>query len=363
MGSVMLVKWLEARLEAAGVGDWPGLSRLVIAELALPVMVVPILTFVVAPHCHGLDRILVGATMLAILVNAATGVARKIHTAERLHRAEMGVTGALEAIDRASRATSAVLAVLRDQVTPALDKAFVGAVAMTKDRRLSASVRGRAAKIGKDGEGALSILRQIVEPPPVDAEVSEPEAAAAPALDAPPIVNLRAVAPLALAGPQSFEPAADDQPMPPQLVIGSTFRPVRPLRVLAAEHNGVHQLLLRTLLSQAGIEPEIVSVGAEAIEAWQREPWDLILLDMQMPDMDALGLARSFRAAESRLGWPYTPILAVSEKPTPRDLTAFAAAGMDGHVAKPIAAQTLLAAIEATIAAPAPMEMEMARVA
>lgn len=358
-----MVKSLEARLESAGIGDWPRLSRLVMAELALPALVVPILTFVVAPHCHGLDRMLVGATMLAILADAAIGIARKIHTAERLHRAEIGVTGAVAAIDRASRATSAVLAVLKDQVAPALDKTFAAAAAMTKDRRLSASVRGRVAKIGKDGQGALAILRHIVEPPHADTEVSEPEADSA--FDAPVVVALPAFAPLALAGPEALkvECAAADQSMQPQPLVAPVFRPARPLRVLVAEHNGVHQRLLQTLLSQAGIEPAFVSAGAEAIEAWQREPWDLILLDMHMPDTDGLGLVRSFRAAENQLGWFYTSILAMSGRPTPRDLTAFAAAGVDGHVAKPIVAHSLLAMIEATLAPPVPMELEIALVA
>ena len=65
-----MANWLEGRLRAAGLeAGWPGLSRLVAAELVLPILVVPILTLVVAPHCHGLDRVLVGATMLAVLAN------------------------------------------------------------------------------------------------------------------------------------------------------------------------------------------------------------------------------------------------------------------------------------------------------
>jgi len=359
----MVLKWLEARLEAAGVGDWPGLSRLVLAELILPLVVAPILMFGVVPHSQGADRALVGIATLAVLINAAAAVARKLRTAERLHRAEAGVTHALRAVDRASRATTAVLGVLKDQVAPALDKAFAAAEAMTKDRRLSPSVRGRAAKIGREGGAALAILRDIVEPPPAKAGVGEPDVRTT-ALSPSVVAALPGVR-LALAAPQAVEadggPSAS--PAPVECPAEPAFRPVRPLRVLAAEHDGACQLLLRTLMAEVGIEPEIVAEGAEALAAWRREPWDLILLDMQMPDVDGLALARSFRAVEARAGWSYTPILALTEKPTSRQRAQFAAAGVDGHLAKPIAASELFAAIAETIAAPAPMGLELARVA
>src|SRR5207253_2565427 len=53
------------------------------------------------------------------------------------------------------------------------------------------------------------------------------------------------------------------------------------LRVLAAEDNNVNQLVLKTLLHQAGVEPVIVENGRMAVEAWAREPWDVILMDIQ----------------------------------------------------------------------------------
>jgi signal transduction histidine kinase len=58
------------------------------------------------------------------------------------------------------------------------------------------------------------------------------------------------------------------------------------LRVLAAEDNAMNQLVLKTLLAQVGVEPELVSDGRQAVEAWERESWDLILMDVQMPIMD-----------------------------------------------------------------------------
>ena len=362
MGLVMLVRWLDARLEAAGVTDWPGLSRLVASELAAPAVVTPILAFVVAPHCQGLDRLLLGASLLAILANAAVGVARKLHTAERLHRAQVGVDAAMAAIDRARRATSAVLAALKDEVVPSLDETLAAAGAMTKDRRLSASVRGRAAKIQKACERALATLRDIVEPPHLETELYEPEQAptSRKGLD---IVALPGPTLLALASPLAVEVGPDAPAFPKFETLAPAFRTSRPLHVLVAEHDQTQEQLLRVLLGQIGIQPEIVSGRGELIEAWQREPWDLIVLDMQMPEVDGLAFARAFRKAEAQVRWAYTPILALADRPTARQIAAFGAAGMDGYVARPITASSLFAAIESTIEATGSMDVEMALVA
>jgi len=357
----MVLKWLEARLDAAGVGDWPGLSRLVLAELILPVVVAPILAFVVIPHCQGLDKALVGVATLAVLANAAVGVARKLHTAERLHRAEAGVAGAIAAVDQASRATTAVLMALNVEIVPALEGAFAAAQAMTKDRRLSPSVRGRAAKIMKTGEGALAALQKIAATPVTPPANRRPEAGPK-GLAGSRVVALPSKT-LALTGPQPEQAGEPARAKPAPFLVESVFRAPRPLRVLAAEHDIDQQQLLRTLLAEAGIEPEIVSDGAQVVEAWQREPWDLILLGMQMPDMDGLAVTRSFRAAESKLGWPYTPIVALTDKPTARQLSVFAAAGIDSHLARPITAHALFDAIEATFEVSAEMGLELARVA
>ena len=340
MGLVMLANWLEGRLRAAGLEDgWPGLARLVAAELVLPILVVPILTLVVAPHCHGLDRVLVGATMLAVLANSAVGIVRKFAAAERLGRTEAAVSGAMAAIDHASLVTTAVLAELREEVVPALEKTFAAAAAMAADRRSTAPVRRRMTKILTSGDAALATLRDLIEPPRAQASEPAPERIAA--LEGPPVADLPA-----LTGPAELP-----------------LRPVRPLHVLAAEHDGPQGQRLRSFLAQADFEPEVCSTGAETIEAWRRKPWDLILLDMQMPDVDGLAIVRTIRSAELKAGWPYTPIVTLAANAGVRDLAIYDAAGVDGHLAKPIDALSLFAAIEATISAPVPMDMELARVA
>jgi signal transduction histidine kinase/AmiR/NasT family two-component response regulator len=124
----------------------------------------------------------------------------------------------------------------------------------------------------------------------------------------------------------------------------------RGLKVLAAEDNAVNQLVLKTLLAHAGVEPVIVENGAEALEAWETEAWDLIFMDVAMPVMDgptAVGLIRQREAAAGR---PRTPIVALTANAMSHQIAGYLAAGMDGHVAKPIDAASLFAALQLALA-------------
>ncbi len=123
------------------------------------------------------------------------------------------------------------------------------------------------------------------------------------------------------------------------------------LRVLAAEDNDVNQLVLQTLLSQVGIEPTVVSDGAMAVAAWEREAWDIILMDIQMPTMDGVQATREIRRREAETGRARTPILAVTANAMVHQVAAYDAAGMDGVVSKPIEIARLFAAMEAALSA------------
>ncbi|MDB5429722.1 MAG: hypothetical protein JWP35_838 [Caulobacter sp.] len=109
-----------------------------------------------------------------------------------------------------------------------------------------------------------------------------------------------------------------------------------PVRVLAAEDNAVNQLVLRTLLQQFGIDPVIVGNGAEAVAAWEAEPWDLVLMDIQMPVMDGPTACHAIRAREAATGRARTPIIALTANAMSHQVADYARAGMDGVVAKPI---------------------------
>jgi signal transduction histidine kinase/AmiR/NasT family two-component response regulator len=123
----------------------------------------------------------------------------------------------------------------------------------------------------------------------------------------------------------------------------------RPLRILAAEDNAVNQLVLKTLLGQFGLEPVIVANGAEAVAAWERDDWDLILMDAQMPVMDGVTATREIRGREAEIGRRATPIIALTANAMGHQAEAYRAAGMNGLVAKPIQVAQLLQAIAAAV--------------
>ncbi len=127
----------------------------------------------------------------------------------------------------------------------------------------------------------------------------------------------------------------------------------RPLRILAAEDNKTNQLVLSTILDIFGADVTIVDNGRLAVEAARSSPFDVILMDIQMPEMDGLAATRAIRAEEVRTGRPRTPILAVSANVMDHQVAEYLAAGMDGHVAKPIEISHLQTALERILAEPA----------
>ena len=123
----------------------------------------------------------------------------------------------------------------------------------------------------------------------------------------------------------------------------------RPLLILAAEDNAVNQLVLKTLLDQAGLELVMVDNGRDAVAAWEERPWDLILMDVQMPVMDGPTATREIRRREAETGRPETPIIALTANAMNHQTESYRAAGMSGFVAKPIEVAQLYAAIAAAI--------------
>jgi len=121
------------------------------------------------------------------------------------------------------------------------------------------------------------------------------------------------------------------------------------IRVLAAEDNATNQLVLKTLLAQAGIVPTLVENGREALEAFQTQVWDVILMDIQMPVMDGVAATQAIRDLEQAQGRRRTPIIAVTANAMTHQVAEYKAAGMDAMVAKPIDVPTLFAAIEKAI--------------
>ena len=127
--------------------------------------------------------------------------------------------------------------------------------------------------------------------------------------------------------PLPAPPAAEDQ-LPETSLEG--------LRVLAAEDNVTNQLVLKTVLHSLGVQPLVVENGRQAVEAWAQAPFDLILMDVQMPEMDGVAATQEIRRRETKAGAERTPIVALSANVMKHQVAEYLAAGMDAHLAKPI---------------------------
>jgi CheY-like chemotaxis protein len=112
------------------------------------------------------------------------------------------------------------------------------------------------------------------------------------------------------------------------------------LHILVAEDNAVNQKMVVRLLEKHG-HAVVVKTGKEALTAWQREPFDLILMDVQMPEMDGLEATAAIRAAE-RIKGGRTPIVAMTSHAMAEDRQRCLEAGMDEYISKPIQTQTVL---------------------
>jgi len=112
------------------------------------------------------------------------------------------------------------------------------------------------------------------------------------------------------------------------------------LRVLVAEDNAVNQKLVARLLEKRGHFVKIVENGREALESLEQESYDLILMDVQMPEMDGFEATGELRRLEKQSG-RHTPVIALTAHAMKGDRERCLAAGMDGYLSKPIRAPEL----------------------
>ena len=117
----------------------------------------------------------------------------------------------------------------------------------------------------------------------------------------------------------------------------------QPLRILAAEDNHVNQVVLKAILSKTGHKIDMVGNGAEAVSAVIRVPYDLVLMDVHMPEMDGITATRRIRALSGEVG--QVPIIALTANAMKGDREKYLEAGMTDYVSKPINPQMLFAAI------------------
>ena len=119
-----------------------------------------------------------------------------------------------------------------------------------------------------------------------------------------------------------------------------------PLRILLAEDNVVNQKLATRLLSRMGYEADLAANGLEAIEAVERQPYDLVLMDVQMPEMDGLEATRRIVEQAPVEARPW--IVAMTANAMDGDRERCLEAGMNGYISKPIRVEELVAAILGT---------------
>jgi len=143
-------------------------------------------------------------------------------------------------------------------------------------------------------------------------------------------VAVAAAAATVLAGDRGrARPSAAAAPRPHEVSPGR-------VRVLVAEDNVVNQRVVQGMLRARSCEVEIVSNGREAVEAWQRQAFDVVFMDIQMPEMDGFEALAAIRAAEASSGRQPVPIVALTAHAMAGDAERCFAAGMDGYLSKPL---------------------------
>ncbi len=122
------------------------------------------------------------------------------------------------------------------------------------------------------------------------------------------------------------------------------------LRVLVADDHPTNRKVVELILHAVGAEMVGVENGAQALAAFDAEPFDAVLMDIQMPVMDGLEAIRGIRAREAAAHTAPTPIVVLSANALPDHHAASLAAGADDHVNKPVSAPALIAALERAVA-------------
>lgn len=130
-------------------------------------------------------------------------------------------------------------------------------------------------------------------------------------------------------------------------------------RILLAEDGVINQQVAVRLLEERGHSVVVVNNGRAAVEQVAAQPFDVVLMDVQMPAMDGIEATAAIRQAEGQTGG-HTPIVAMTAHAMKGDRDRFLAAGMDGYVAKPVRPHELYAAVEGFAPVDAPFEWDAA---
>jgi PAS domain S-box-containing protein len=153
-------------------------------------------------------------------------------------------------------------------------------------------------------------------------------------------------------------PAAPETARPAPCAPGVVGKARHGLRLLLVEDNTINQKLAVRLLEKQGYTVVVANNGQEALAAFAQQPFDLVLMDVQMPEMDGLEATAAIRAQE-RGGETHVPIVAMTSYAMPGDRARCLAAGMDGYLTKPIRPEELFETIAGLLPSSVSAEMDV----
>lgn len=126
----------------------------------------------------------------------------------------------------------------------------------------------------------------------------------------------------------------------------NTHTDTQPYRILVVEDNPANQLMLLKMLAQMNLAADMANQGKEALEKWVKEPYQVILTDLQMPEMDGLELTRALRDKEKMINGAPTYIIGVTANVLPEYRETCISAGMDDFLTKPLKMESLKRALQ-----------------
>jgi two-component system sensor histidine kinase/response regulator len=239
-----------------------------------------------------------------------------------------GGQAALEVLERARQSGDSIRLVLLDYQMPEMD-GFEVAAEIKRHAELTATTIMMLSSVGQRGDA------QRCKELGVAAYLTKPVRQS---------VLLEAI--LAVhAGLARHVPA-------PALVTRHSLREgQRPLRVLLAEDNAINQLLVVKMLEKRGHSVVVAANGKEALAALEKESFDAVLMDVQMPEMDGFEATALIRTKEAETG-SHVPVIALTAHAMRGDRERCLAAGMDGYLSKPIRAAELFEVLENLLTGP-----------
>jgi CheY-like chemotaxis protein len=147
------------------------------------------------------------------------------------------------------------------------------------------------------------------------------------------VMRLELPLPMAESAPETRDPAPGAAPS------------VAGLRALVADDNGTNRLILKAMLGVLGIKVTMVEDGAKAVAAWRPGAFDIVLLDISMPELDGIAALAAIRQMSADAGAPIIPAIAGTANAMKHQIDGYYAAGFDGYVGKPFRRDDLLSTI------------------